>query len=54
VSAAPIRCGVAVSLIGQTGQLDAIHSPEAWASIVVKLIAAFRSIAVVCTVAISC
>ena len=27
----------AVSLIGQTGQSDEIHSPEEWASIVVRL-----------------
>jgi len=29
---APIRCGVAVSLMGQTGQSEAIHSPDACAS----------------------
>jgi hypothetical protein len=28
---------LAVSAIGQTGQSEAIHSPEAWASVVVKL-----------------
>ena len=27
-----MRCGLAVSAIGQTGQSEAIHSPEAWAS----------------------
>jgi hypothetical protein len=27
----PIRCGAAVSLTGQTGQSDEIHSPDAWA-----------------------
>jgi IS5 family transposase len=32
-----MRWGLAVSAIGQTGQSDAIHSPEAWASVVVKL-----------------
>src|SRR6476620_4964303 len=32
VSAAPIRCGVAVSPTGQTGQSDETHSPEEWAS----------------------
>jgi hypothetical protein len=26
-----MRCRVAVSLIAQTGQSEAIHSPEAWA-----------------------
>lgn len=26
----PFRCGVAVSMTGQTGQSDEIHSPEAW------------------------
>jgi hypothetical protein len=50
-----MRWGLAVSATGQTGQSDAIHSPEAWASIVVKLtMPAAWSIAVVCTVAISC
>jgi len=32
-----MRWGLAVSVIGQTGQSEAIHSPEAWASVVVKL-----------------
>ena len=32
-----MRCGVAVSLTAQTGQSEAIHSPEACASMVVKL-----------------
>ena len=32
-----MRWGLAVSAIGQTGQSEAIHSPEAWASMVVKL-----------------
>ena len=50
-----MRCGLAMSLTGQTGQSEAIHSPEACASMVVKLtIPEPLSIAVVCTVAISC
>src|SRR5262245_53993164 len=50
-----MRCGLAVSLIGQTGQSEAIHSPEACASMVVRLtIPIAGSMAVVCTVAISC
>ena len=50
-----MRCGAAVSLTGQTGQSDDIHSPDAWARIVVRRInPASLSIAVVCTVAISC
>src|SRR6516225_6587187 len=50
-----MRWGFAVSAIGQTGQSEAIHSPEAWASVVVKLtIPALLSMAVVCKVAISC
>jgi len=50
-----MRWGLAVSAMGQTGQSDAIHSPEAWASVVVKLtMPAAWSIAVVCKVAISC
>src|SRR6516225_866034 len=41
--------------MGQTGQSEAIHSPEACASVVVKLtMPAVWSIEVVCTVAISC
>jgi hypothetical protein len=51
----PVRCGVAVSLTAQTGQSEAIHSPEECASTVVRLtIPAVWLIAVVCTVAISC
>src|SRR5262249_1238523 len=54
-SAAPMRWGLAISAIGQTGQSDAIHSPEAWASVVVKLtMPAVWSMAVICKVAISC
>ena len=50
-----MRCGAAVSLTGQTGQSDDIHSPDAWARMVVSRISpASLSIAVVCTVAISC
>src|SRR5215470_25532 len=50
-----MRCGVAVSLIAQTGQSEAIHSPEACARTVLSLtIPAVSSIDVVCTVAISC
>src|SRR6516225_2529694 len=50
-----MRWGWAVSAMGQTGQSEAIHSPEAWASVVVKLtMPAGWSIAVVCKVAISC
>jgi hypothetical protein len=50
----PIRCGAAVSLTGQTGQCEEIHSPDAWASTVVRrIIPAVSSIEVVCTVAIS-
>jgi len=29
---------MAISLVGQTGQSDEIHSPEAWAKSVVNLI----------------
>ena len=36
-SAAPIRCGLAVSLRAQTGQSEAIHSREACATTVVRL-----------------
>jgi len=32
-----MRWGLVVSAMGQTGQSDAIHSPEACASMVVKL-----------------
>src|SRR5207245_681844 len=53
--AAPILCGAAVSETAQTGQSDAIHSPEECASTVVRRMRpASVSIAVVCTVAISC
>jgi hypothetical protein len=55
VSAAPILCGAAVSLTAQTGQSEETHSPEEWASTVVKRMSpASWSIDVVCTVAISC
>ena len=44
-----------MSLMGQTGQSEAIHSPEACASTVVRLtMPAAWSIEVVYTVAISC
>src|SRR5262249_19970505 len=50
-----MRCGLTMSVTGQTGQSEAIHSPDACASMVVRLISpASRSSAVVCTVAISC
>src|SRR5262249_58048491 len=50
-----MRCGAAVALMAQTGQSDAIHSPEAWARTVLRrTIPAASSIEVVCTVAISC
>ena len=50
-----MRCGVAVSLMGQTGQSEAIHSPEAWAKTVLsRMMLATSLIDVVCTVAISC
>src|SRR5262245_28782905 len=50
-----MRCGFAISAIAQTGQSEAIHSPEAWASMVVRLTSpAAWSTAVVCIVAISC
>src|SRR5215831_7484565 len=50
-----MRWGLAVSTMGQTGQSEAIHSPEAWASVVVKwTMPAVWSMAVVCKVAISC
>jgi len=32
-----MRCGTSVSLMAQTGQSEAIHSPEEWASTVVRL-----------------
>src|SRR5262249_10158882 len=51
----PIRCGAAVSAIGQTGQSEEIHSPDECASAVVKRISPTSlSMVVVCTVAISC
>src|SRR5215468_701625 len=50
-----MRWGLAVSAIGQTGHSEAIHSPEACASVVVRLtMPAVWSIEVVCKVAISC
>src|SRR6266699_1094182 len=50
-----MRCGLAVSASRQTGQSEAIHSPEAWASTVVRLIVPLAaSMAVVWTVAICC
>ncbi len=50
-----MRCGTAVSLMAQTGQSEAIHSPEAWAKTVLsRTIPAVSSIAVVWTVVISC
>jgi len=50
-----MRFGEAVSLTGHTGQSDDIHSPEEWARTVVRQMRpASESIAVVCTVAISC
>ena len=40
---------MAVSTTGQTGQSEAIHSPEAWASMVVRLtIPTAGSMALVC------
>ena len=50
-----MRWGAPVSVTGQTGQSEAIHSPEEWASTVVSWTSpASRSTAVVCTTAISC
>src|SRR5262249_53394887 len=50
-----MRWGFAISAIAQTGQSDAIHSPEAWARMVVRVTnPAAWSTAVVCRVAISC
>jgi hypothetical protein len=50
-----MRWGLAVLAIGQTGQSEAIHSREAWASVVVKLtMPAVWPMAVVCKMAISC
>ena len=47
-----MRRGTAVSAIGHTGHSDDSHSPDAWASVVVRRIRpASLSIAVVCTVA---
>jgi hypothetical protein len=49
-----MRCGLAVSLIAQTGQSEAIHSPDECATTVVRVIVpAAWSTAVVCRVAIS-
>jgi hypothetical protein len=39
ISQRRVRCGVAVSAMAQTGQSEAIHSPEAWARTVVKFTA---------------
>ena len=50
----PIRWGAAVSLTGHTGQSDETHSPDECASTVVSRMSPASSIAVVCTVAISC
>src|SRR5437868_5320403 len=50
-----MRCGAAVSLMAQTGQSEAIHSPEACARTVLsRTIPAVSSMDVDCTVAISC
>src|SRR5262244_3940585 len=50
-----MRWGLAISAMEQTGQSEAIHSPDACASTVVKLTMPDAwSMAVVCTVAISC
>src|SRR5262245_4215496 len=50
-----MRWGAAVSLIGQTGQSDEIHSPDAWARTVYSRIRPESlSMEVVWTVAISC
>jgi hypothetical protein len=55
ISQRRVRCGVAVSAMAQTGQSEAIHSPEAWARTVVKFtVPAVWSMAVVWIVAISC
>jgi hypothetical protein len=51
----PIRWGELVSLTGQTGQSEAIHSPEACTkSVASRIWPHARSIAVVWTLAISC
>jgi len=50
-----MRCGLAASARRQTGQSDAIHSPEACARTVVRLmIPLATSMAIVCSVAIWC
>jgi hypothetical protein len=50
-----MRCGVAVALMAQTGQSEAIHSPEACArTVLTRTRPAASSIEVVWTVAISC
>jgi hypothetical protein len=50
-----MRWGVAISATRHTGQSEAIHSPEACASTVIKLIRPSAwSMAVVCIIAISC
>jgi histidinol-phosphate phosphatase family protein len=48
----PMRA--AVSLTGHTGQSDETHSPDEWARTVVRRMSPASSMAVVCTVAISC
>ena len=51
----PHRRGAAASAILQTGHSDDSHSPDEWASVVVRRInPASLSIAMPCTVAISC
>jgi hypothetical protein len=50
-----MRRGVAISDNAHTGQSEAIHSPEAWASTVVSdTVWMSWSMMVVCSVAISC
>jgi hypothetical protein len=50
-----MRRGIAISDNAQTGQSEAIHSPEAWASTVVSdTVWMSWSMMVVCNVAISC
>ena len=51
----PIRWGVALSATLQTGQSEAIHSPEEWAKRVVKFtVSVALSIAVVWMTAMAC
>ena len=50
-----MRCGAFMSLMAQTGQSEAIHSPEECASKVLsRTVRVASSIAVVCTTASSC